>query len=80
VVVLGVSLQAHNYELSNNHYRTQDLCRVSTTLGKALKTLGKGFAGCNTRQSALGIDYSGKDVFAECLLSGTRQKLCPVLD
>jgi hypothetical protein len=28
-----------------HHYRIKDLCRVSTTLGKALKTLGKGFAG-----------------------------------
>jgi hypothetical protein len=26
-----------------------------------------------TRQRALGSEYSGKDVFAECFLSGTRQ-------
>jgi hypothetical protein len=51
---------------------------VSGTLGKAKKTLGKVFAERNTRQSALGSEYSGKDVFAECLLSGTRQKLCRV--
>jgi hypothetical protein len=32
-----------------------------------------------TRQRALGKDFIGKDVFAECLLSGTRQRLCRVL-
>jgi hypothetical protein len=53
------------------HYRIQVLCRVSGTLGKAPVTLGKGFAECNTRQRTLGSDYVGKDVFAECLLSGT---------
>jgi hypothetical protein len=39
---------------------------VSGTLAKTLKTLGKRFAECNTRQRALGSEYSGKDVFAEC--------------
>jgi hypothetical protein len=62
----------------SSHYRIQDLCRVSGTLGKAKKTLGKSFAERNTGQSALGSEYSGKDVFAECLLSGTRQRLCRV--
>jgi hypothetical protein len=40
-----------------DHYRVQTLCRV---------------AECNTQQRALGSDFVGKDVFAECLLSGTR--------
>jgi hypothetical protein len=53
------------------HYRIQDLCRVSMTLGK-------GFAAWNTRQRELGSEYSGKDVFAECLLSDARQRLCRV--
>jgi len=47
-------------------------------LGKAQFTLGKGFAECCTRQRALGKKRVGKDVFAECLLSGTRQSLCRV--
>jgi hypothetical protein len=47
---------------------------VSGTLGKVPKILGKGFAECYTRQRALDSEYSGKDVFAECLLSGTRQR------
>jgi hypothetical protein len=62
----------------NKHYGRSLLCRVFETLGKAPKTLGKGFAECNTRQRALGSEYSGKDVFAECLLSGTRQRFCLV--
>ena len=33
-----------------------------------------------TRQRALGKKRVGKDVFAECLLSGTRQSLCRVPD
>jgi hypothetical protein len=32
------------------HYRNQPLRRVPEALGEALKTLGKGFAECNTRQ------------------------------
>jgi hypothetical protein len=32
-----------------------------------------------TRQRALDSDFVGKDVFAECLLSGTPQRLCRVL-
>jgi hypothetical protein len=48
------------------------LCILS--LGKGPIILGKGFAECNTRQRAFGNDFVGKDVFAECLLSGTRQR------
>jgi hypothetical protein len=32
------------------HYRKWALCRVPEALGKAPKTLGKGFAECRTRQ------------------------------
>jgi hypothetical protein len=60
------------------HYRTQLLCRVSQTLGKARKTLGKDFAECNTRQRMLGELYIGNDLFAEYFLSGTRQRICRV--
>jgi hypothetical protein len=48
------------------HYRNQSLCRVPEALGEALKTLGKGFAECPTRQRRLGKDYIGKGFFAEC--------------
>jgi hypothetical protein len=60
------------------HYWNLLLCRVPRTLGKAPKTLGKGFAECNTRQRALGKNPVGKGLFAECYLSGTRQRLCRV--
>ena len=55
------------------HYRKQWLCRVPQALGKAHKTLDKGFAECNTRQTAHGIYSAGKHLFAECFLSGTRE-------
>jgi hypothetical protein len=48
-----------------DHYRNQPLRRVPQALGEALKTLGKGFAECNTRQRRLGKQYIGKDFFAE---------------
>jgi hypothetical protein len=47
---------------------------VSGTLGKAPITLGKGFAECNTRQRALGKDFIGKDVFAECQKALSKEK------
>jgi hypothetical protein len=53
---------------------------VSKTLGKAWNTLGKGFAECDTRQSKLGELYIDNDFFAEYFLSGTRQRLCRVLE
>jgi hypothetical protein len=40
--------------------------------------LGKGFVECRTRQRVLGKILIVKGVFIECLLSGTRQKLCRV--
>ena len=55
------------------HYRTQVLCRVSQTLGKGRKTLGKLLAECSTRRSAHGLSSTGEAGFAECLFSGTRQ-------
>lgn len=51
----------------------------SQALGKDRYTLGKGFAECYTRQMALGKQFIGTDPFAECTLSGTRQRLCRVL-
>ena len=38
--------------------------------------LVKGFAECCTRQRPLGKKWVSKGVFADCLLSGTRQSLC----
>jgi len=40
--------------------------------------LGKSFAESYTRQKALGVASAGKGVFAGCLLSGPRQKICRV--
>ena len=54
------------------HYRNQSLRRVPEALSEALKTLGKGFAECNTRQRRLGKQCIGKDFFAEYFFSGTR--------
>jgi len=51
---------------------------VSKTLGKGLNTFGKVFAECHTRQRAHGKILVGKEVFAECFLSGTQQRLCRV--
>jgi hypothetical protein len=50
---------------------------VPEELGKALKTLGKAFAECNTRQRRLDKQCIGKAFFAECFLSGTRQNSLP---
>jgi hypothetical protein len=44
---------------------------VPEALGEALKTLGKGFAECNTRQRRLGKQCIGKDFFAEYFFSGS---------
>jgi hypothetical protein len=43
---------------------------VSRALGKALNTLGKGFAECRTQQKVHGKKFVGKDLFTECFLSG----------
>jgi hypothetical protein len=56
------------------HYRNRPLCRVPEALGKALKTLGKGFTECRTRQRGLGTQCIGKAFFADYFFSGTRQR------
>jgi len=61
------------------HYRRQLLCRVPAALGKGTIALGKGFAECRTRQRPLAKICVGKELFAECHLSSTRQRLCRVL-
>jgi len=58
------------------HYRIQPLCRVPVALGKCQFALGKLFAEYNTRQTSLGKASHGTVVFAECRISGTRQRLC----
>ena len=58
------------------HYRIHWLCRVPVTLGKGQFALGKLFAECYTRQTPLGKASHGKAIFAECRISGTRQRLC----
>jgi hypothetical protein len=58
------------------HYGKRLLCRVSKTLGKAPKTLGKAFAECCTQQRTPGREIVGTGDFAECTSSGTRQSLC----
>jgi hypothetical protein len=60
-----------------DHYQNRRLCRVPEALGKALKTLGKGFAECRTRQRELGIQCIGKAFFAEYFFSGTQQRGLP---
>jgi hypothetical protein len=60
------------------HYWKQLLCRVSEALDNIWKTLGEGFAECDTRQRRLGELYIGNDFFADYFLSGTRQRLCRV--
>jgi hypothetical protein len=66
------------YGLKHAHYWKQRLCLVPEALGKTHKTLGKRFAECYTRQTTLGKKNFGKGRFAECRLSGTRQRLCLV--
>ena len=51
---------------------------MSEVLGKGQIVLGKAFAECGTRQRTHGKKLIGKALFAECLLSGTRQRLCRV--
>ena len=49
---------------------------MPVTLGKGQFALGKLFAECYTRQTPLGKASHGKGIFAECRISGTRQRLC----
>ena len=59
-------------------YWIQVLCRVPKVLGKGQIALGKAFTECGTRQRTHDENLIGKVLFAECLLSGTRQRLCRV--
>ena len=47
-------------------------------LGKEGFALDKAFAECCTRQRAVGISLHGKGFFAECRMSGTRQRISRV--
>ena len=67
-IIIHISVPHHN--------RIPGLCRVSKTLGKGPLALGKG----NTRQRPLADESIGKGRFAECQISGTRQRLCRVSD
>jgi len=62
-----------------HHYKKQLLCRVPAALGKGTIALAKAFAECRTRQRAIGKFFVEKGFFAECILSGTRQRLYQVL-
>jgi hypothetical protein len=64
-------------DLGSCHYRNRRLCRVPEAIGKASKTLGKGFAKYRTRQRRLGTQCIGKAFFAEYFFSGTRQRGLP---
>jgi hypothetical protein len=59
------------------HYRNRRL--LPSALGKALKTLGKVFAECRTRQRGLGTQCIGKAFFVEYFFSGTRQRKAVVM-
>jgi hypothetical protein len=50
---------------------------VTEALDKALKTLGKDFTECRTRQRGFGTQYIDKAFFAEYFFSGTRQNGLP---
>jgi hypothetical protein len=51
---------------------------VPEALGKALKTLGKRFAECRTRQRGLDIQCIGKTVFAEYFFRALDKVVCRV--
>jgi hypothetical protein len=68
----------HEKTLIPIHYWKRMLCRVPA-LGKGHFALGKGFAKCYTRQRVHGKKFVGKDLFAECFLSDTRQRKVTVM-
>jgi hypothetical protein len=51
---------------------------VPEALGKALKTLGKGFAECGTQQRRLGKQCIGKAFFAEYFFRALDKDVCRV--
>jgi hypothetical protein len=71
------NMESHINQRMWSHYRKRALCRVLEALGKAVKTLGKVFAECRTRQSRLSKQCIGKAFFAEYFFSGTRQRGLP---
>ena len=59
--------------------REQGVCRVPLTLGKALKSLNKGFAECHPRQTWHNNQSEGKELSTDCYFLGIRQRLCRLL-
>ena len=66
-------------DIGNIRYWIYVLCRMSKALGKGQIALGKVFAECGTRQRTHGKKLIGKVLFAECLLSGIRQRKATVM-
>ena len=64
-------------DLYDKHLTLSETASLPSASG--WNTLGKAFTECYTRQRALDKQFIGKDLFAECTLSGTRQRLCRVL-
>ena len=65
------SIQGHRPSTTGN--RDFAVCHRYSAKTKKHSAIGKGFAECNTRQTAHGIYSVGKQLFAECFLSRTRQ-------
>jgi len=57
----------------------QGVCRVPLTLGKALKSLNKGFAECHPQQTWHNNQSDGKELSTDCYFLGIRQRLCRLL-
>jgi hypothetical protein len=64
-------------ESCSQHYRKRALCRVPEALSKAVKTLGKDFAECRTRQRRHDKQCIDKAFFVEYFFSGTQQRDLP---
>jgi hypothetical protein len=67
-----------SFELSCRLLQTGSL-PSAWALGKAPIALDKGFVECRTRRRALGKEPVGKGFFAECQISGTRQRILSFL-
>ena len=66
---------------NKSHYRDLPICRVPMAHGKATKTHGKKALPCTADGNPpTATRCDGKAGFAVCLLSGTRQRLCSVLN
>jgi hypothetical protein len=75
--LVGMTRKEVSLKTDPTHYRNRRLCRVPEALGKSLKTLGKVFAECRTRQRGLGTQCIDKAFFAEYFFAGTRQRGLP---